>query len=159
MEPDTVEQASGQSGVEQAEDQLRKMLRRRRDPMEVVAVVTGLALIEYMVLSWRVGMARGKYGIAAPAISGDEMFERHYRVQQNTVEQLVVFLPSLWIFARYTSAELGAVLGLVFIAGRALYALSYVADPKKRTAGFLVGYVANVALVLGALGGGIRALL
>ena len=60
---------------------------------------------------------------------------------------MVVFLPSLWIFAQYTSAELGAVLGLVFIAGRALYALTYVADPKKRTAGFVVGYLANVALV------------
>jgi uncharacterized membrane protein YecN with MAPEG domain len=127
--------------------------------MELIAIVTGLALIEYMVLAYRVGMARGKYGVTAPATSGDEIFERHYRVQQNTLEQLVVFLPSLWIFARYTSINLGVVLGITFIVGRGLYAVMYVADPSKRTLGFLVGYLANAVLVLGAIFGAVRAIL
>ena len=127
--------------------------------MELIAIVTGLALIEYMVLAYRVGMARGKYGVTAPATSGDEIFERHYRVQQNTLEQLVVFLPSLWIFARYTSINLGVVLVITFIVGRWLYAVMYVADPSKRTLGFLVGYLANAVLVLGAIFGAVRAIL
>ncbi len=127
--------------------------------MAVIAIVTGLALIEYMAFSVRVGMARGKYGVEAPATSGDEIFERHYRVQQNTLEQLMVFLPSLWLFAQFVSINVAAGLGLVFIAGRALYAVSYIADPKKRTAGFLIGYLANAVLVLGSIGGAVRAML
>lgn len=127
--------------------------------MAVITIVTGLALIEYMAFSVRVGMARGKYGVEAPATSGDEIFERHYRVQQNTLEQLIVFLPSLWLFAQFVSINVAAGLGLVFIAGRALYAVSYIADPKKRTAGFLIGYLANAVLVLGSIGGAVRAML
>ncbi len=127
--------------------------------MEMLAIVTGLALIEYMVFGFRVGMARGKYEIAAPAISGNEIFERHYRVQMNTVEQLAIFLPALWIFGSFVSAPIGAALGVVFIIGRAIYAVSYVADPKTRTAGFLIGYLSNIALVLGSIGGAAAALL
>lgn len=127
--------------------------------MGVIALITGLALIEYMALSLRVGLARGKYGVEAPATTGDEIFERHYRVQQNTLEQLMVFLPSLWLFARFTSVSIAALLGLIFIVGRALYAVGYIADPKKRGTGFLIGYLANVALVVGTIGGAIRAML
>ncbi len=121
--------------------------------MEVIAIVIGLALVEYLVFSARVGMARGKYGIEAPATTGHEIFERHYRVQVNTIEQLVVFLPSIWIFGRYTSMKLAVALGVVFLIGRALYAVSYVKEPSKRTVGFLLSYLANVALLLGAIGG------
>jgi uncharacterized MAPEG superfamily protein len=127
--------------------------------MAIIAVITGLALIEYMALSLRVGLARGKYGVEAPATTGDELFERHYRVQQNTLEQLMVFLPSLWLFAQFTSVDIAAGLGVVFIVGRALYAMSYVADPGKRTTGFLIGYLANAALVIGSIGGAVMALL
>ena len=125
----------------------------------MLAIVTGLALIEYMVFSFRVGLARGKYDIQAPAVSGNEIFERHYRVQMNTVEQLAVFLPALWIFGNFVSAPIGAALGVAFLIGRAIYAVSYVADPKKRTLGFLIGYLSNVALVLGSIGGAAAALL
>ena len=121
--------------------------------MEWIAIVTALALIEYMVLGMRVGMARGKYGVEAPAVSGNEIFERHFRVHMNTLEQLIVFLPSLWLFGHFLSAPIGAGIGLVFVVGRALYAVGYVAEPKKRGAGFALGYLANVALLLGALGG------
>ena len=126
--------------------------------MEWIALVTALALIEYMAFSLRVGMARGKYDVPAPAVRGHEMFERHFRVQQNTMEQLIVFLPSLWMFARYTNETIGAILGLIFIGARALYGINYVADPTKRGAGFLIGYLANLALLLGAIGGAVQAL-
>lgn len=126
--------------------------------MEWMAIVTGLALLEYLAFSLRVGLARGKYDIEAPATSGHPIFERHYRVQMNTVEQLVVFLPALWIFGTLGSPTIAAALGLAFVIGRALYGVSYVADPSKRTAGFLIGYLANVALVLGAIGSAVAKL-
>lgn len=127
--------------------------------MEVTAIIIGLALIEYMVISYRVGAARGKYDVAAPATTGNELFERHYRVQHNTIEQLIVFLPSIWLCSQYASERLAWVLGIAFIVGRAMYAVAYVGDPAKRGTGFLIGYVANTILLLGALFGAVRALL
>ena len=125
--------------------------------MELVAIVSALAIIEYMAFAMRVGMARGKYEVEAPATTGNEIFERHYRVQMNTLEQLIIFLPALWMFANFASASIGAGVGAVFLVGRLLYAAGYVSDPKKRGTGFLLGFVANVVLVLGSLGGAVRA--
>jgi uncharacterized membrane protein YecN with MAPEG domain len=119
--------------------------------MEAVAIVVSLALIEYIYISMQVGGARGKYGVSAPATSGDPTFERYYRVQQNTVEQLVIFLPSIGLFAVYVMPLVAAGLGLVFIVGRALYFVTYVKDPGKRTVGFLLTFGANVILLLGGL--------
>jgi uncharacterized MAPEG superfamily protein len=123
--------------------------------MNLIAVVSLLALIEYMVIAGFVGWARGKYGVKAPATTGNEVFERYFRVQQNTLEQLVIFLPALWMFGTYISAGAGAIIGLVFIAGRVLYLRGYVADPATRTTGFVMGFLANVILVLGGIGGAI----
>jgi len=119
--------------------------------MDYVAVVAALALIEYMFIGMRTGQARVKYNVKAPATTGDPNFERHYRVQQNTLEQLIVFLPALFLFANYVSPGWAALLGLVFIVGRAMYASAYVADPEKRGPGFVTGYVATAILVLGGL--------
>jgi len=126
--------------------------------MEYVAIVTALALLEYMWISVRVGAARGKYNVEAPATSGNPIWERHYRVQQNTVEQLVVFLPAVWIFASFGSPVWAAALGLLFVAGRLVYAITYVQDPAKRTVGFGMTFLANVVLVLGSLVQAVRAL-
>ena len=121
--------------------------------MALLAFVTLLAVLEYVVISLLVARARGRYGIQAPATSGNEIFERYFRVQQNTVEQLVLFLPSLWIFGSYVSASLAALLGLVFIAGRALYLRSYVADPAQRSAGLLLSCAPSVVMLIGGLVG------
>jgi glutathione S-transferase len=127
--------------------------------LEIIAIITVLVIIEYMLFSFRVGMARGKYDVAAPATTGHEIFERYYRVQQNTVEQLIIFLPALWIFAQFTSVTGAAVLGTIFILARAYYAISYYADPEKRGPGFLIGFLANAILVVGSLYGAIKGLL
>jgi uncharacterized MAPEG superfamily protein len=125
--------------------------------MNLVAAVAALALIEYIVIQSLTGRARGKYGVKAPATTGDPTFERYYRVQMNTIEQLVVFLPSLFLFATYVSTGIAAILGLVFIVARAIYAKSYVEDPEKRGLGFGLGFAATAVLVLGGLIGALLA--
>ena len=127
--------------------------------MALVAFVATLALLEYMVFAGFVGWARGRYEVPAPAISGHPEFERYFRVHQNTLEQLIVFIPSLFLFGQFVSELWAAGLGGAFIAGRALYFLGYVRDPAKRTAGFLIGYLANVGLLVGGLIGTVRTLL
>jgi uncharacterized membrane protein YecN with MAPEG domain len=127
--------------------------------VEWVAVVAGLAILEYMFFGLQVGLARGRYEVPAPATTGHPVFERTYRVQANTLEQLVAFLPGLWLFAAYVSAGLAALLGLAFVVGRLLYFRGYVQDPGKRGPGFLVGYVATSLLVVGGLLGALVAAL
>jgi uncharacterized membrane protein YecN with MAPEG domain len=126
--------------------------------MPYLAIVAALALLEYLGISILVGRARGKYGIKAPATSGHPVFDRTFRVHQNTLEQLIVFLPALWLFGTYVSPTWGALLGLFFIVGRVLYVSGYIADPEKRGVGFLIGFVANVLLLLGGLIGAVREL-
>ncbi len=121
--------------------------------MELVAIVAAIALFEYMTFVWQAGKARGEAGVPAPAMSGHPNFERHVRVQENTVEQLVIFLPALFLFAIYASELWAAALGAVFILGRGLYAYAYVHDPAKRGPGFALTLGANVILVVGTIVG------
>jgi glutathione S-transferase len=126
--------------------------------MAWVALVIVLALIELVVLMFLVGYARGKYGVAAPATTGHEVFERYFRVHQNTVEQLLLFVPSVWLFATFISPIWAAAIGAVFLVGRIVYARSYIRDPKARSLGFGLTMLPNLALILGALFGALRAI-
>ena len=127
--------------------------------MELVAIVISLALIEYAIFSMLVGKARGTYGIEAPAISGHPIFERYYRVHQNTLEALVSFVPGMLLFGYYVSADVAAGLGGFFLVGRLLYLRAYVANPKSRTLGFVLGYIPTQILVIGGLIGAVMQLL
>ncbi len=127
--------------------------------MHLLQLITALALLMYMWTSFRVGMARGRLGIKAPATSGHPEFERLFRVHQNTLEQLIVFLPALWMFGTLIHEPTAAGLGAVFIVGRILYAITYAADASSRTTGFLVAYVASSVLLVGGLVGAVLALL
>jgi len=119
--------------------------------MEHVALVILLALLEYQFFSFKVGMARGKYDIKAPAISGHEIFDRYYRVHMNTLEQLIVFIPAILVFAYFGNPTYAAGLGVFFLIGRILYFISYVKDPTKRATGFILGWIPMVLIVLGGL--------
>jgi glutathione S-transferase len=117
------------------------------------SLVTVIALLVYFVVTVNVGRARGKYGVQPPAMSGNPDFERVLRVQQNTLEQLIVFLPALWIFSLFISPVWGAAVGAVWILGRILYAWGYYQAPEKRFIGFGMGSLATLALLGGSLVG------
>ena len=116
------------------------------------AVVSLLALLVYFWMGLQVGRARGKSGIDAPAMTGDPLLERAVRVHYNTLEWLPLFLVSLWLFAVYWSELVAAGVGVVWILGRILYATGYMADPGKRSTGFLIQMAAVAVLLFGALG-------
>ncbi len=127
--------------------------------MELVGIVAALALLQYTFFLLRAAKSRGRHGIPAPAMTGHPDFERRLRVQENTLEQLIVFLPGLFLFAHFAS-EIGAVvLGGIFILGRALYARAYLVDPARRGPGFALTLGSNLILILGALAGAVISLL
>jgi len=119
------------------------------------AIVTVLAVLVYFYMGLRVGQMRGKHKIAAPAMTGNPEFERAVRVHMNTLEQIIVFLPLLWIATVYfrTLAWLPAVLGLVWIVGRILYMQGYMQAPEKRELGFGIAALANLGLLILAIVG------
>jgi glutathione S-transferase len=119
--------------------------------MAYTDIVTALALLQFIVFGFRVGGARGKYGVKAPATTGNEIFERYFRIQQNTLEQLVAFIPGLYLFSHYFNPSWAAVLGLIYLIGREIYAASYVKDPAKRSAGFGLSFLPTVILIVGGL--------
>ena len=114
----------------------------------LTSLVTLGAVILFFVMALRVAKARGTYNVPAPATSGDPIVERHFRVQMNTLEWLAMFLPALWLGAVWHSDVVAAGLGLVWIVGRIIYMVAYVADPKTRSLGFVVQMLATLSLIL-----------
>jgi glutathione S-transferase len=97
--------------------------------------------------------------VAAPATTGNPIFERYYRVQANTIETLIVFLPALWIAATYWSPRYIALIGVVYLIARMLYLVDYVRDPKRRGAGYALSMLPALVLIIAGLVGAIKALL
>jgi uncharacterized membrane protein YecN with MAPEG domain len=121
------------------------------------ALVTILSLFMYIWVTLNVAGARRRSGIQPPATTGNDELERYYRVQMNSVEQFVLFLPALWLFAEFLSPVIAAWLGAGWIVGRIVYALGYYKAAEKRHAGFGIAFLCNIALLLGALWGiGVR---
>ena len=119
--------------------------------MELVGAVTLLALLQFVVMGIMVGRARGLYGVKAPATTGHEQFERWFRVHYNTLEKLIVFLPSLWLFGYYVGQYYAAGLGGIYLVGRLLYAVTYTRDPATRGLGTLLSDLPIVIMLLGGL--------
>jgi len=123
------------------------------------ALTTLTALLLYIVVAVNVARAHDKYKIIVPAMTGHPDFERIYRVQMNTLEQLAFFLPSLWLFAMFVSPVWASAIGAVWIVGRVLYAIGYYKAAEKRSVGFVVAFASAAVLWLGAAYGALRALL
>ena len=116
-----------------------------------LAIVTLLALLEYSILGVMVGRARQTYGVEAPATTGNPDFERYFRVHENTLEALIVFIPALWIFSLTVNYRLGVLLGLLFVIARIVYAAGYLSAASKRSTGALDTALITAILVLGSL--------
>ena len=114
------------------------------------AIVTLLAIALYFYLATRVAAARGKFGIALPATTGNADFERIFRVHQNTLEWLPIFLAPLWLCAIYLSDLGAAVLGVVWLIGRVVYSLGYQQSVERRLPGFFIQSSACILLFVGA---------
>ncbi len=123
--------------------------------MAYVDIVTVLAVLQFIVFGFQVGGARGKYGVTAPATTGNEIFERIFRIQQNTLELLVGFIPGIYLFSRYFNPLWATALGVIYLAGRQIYAASYVKEPSKRSLGYGLSFLPVAALLIGGLIGAV----
>ncbi|WP_394779397.1 MAPEG family protein [Undibacterium sp.] len=120
------------------------------------AWATIAALAVYLWTICMVSLARGKYKVKAPSVDGPPEFLRAMRVQVNTVEQIIVFLPALWMCAMLVSDRWAALGGAAWVLGRIVYALAYYRDPAKRSVGFMITLVATLALIGGTIVGLLR---
>ncbi|MGB5593802.1 MAG: MAPEG family protein [Crocosphaera sp.] len=123
------------------------------------SLVTVSALAVYLIITLNVGRNRAKYNVSPPATTGDPNFERALRVQQNTLEQIIFFLPLLWLFSFYISPIWGSGIGTVWIIGRILYALGYYQAAEKRMLGFAISSLSSLTLLIGSLVGMILVLI
>lgn len=123
--------------------------------MAYVDIVTALAVLQFIRFAMQVGSARAKYGVKAPATTGNELFERFFRVQQNTLEMLIALLPGLYLFSRYYQPPWAAALGALYLVGREIYAVTYVKDPAKRSLGFGLSFLPIIVLLVGGLIGAV----
>ena len=114
-------------------------------------LVTLLALLEYAILGAMVGRARQTYGIEPPATTGNPDFERYFRVHENTLESLIVFIPAFWIFSLTVNYHFGVALGVLFLIARVIYAQGYLSAAKKRAPGAIATTAINGILVLVSL--------
>ncbi|YAF98738.1 MAG: MAPEG family protein [Nodularia sp. CChRGM 3473] len=115
------------------------------------SLITALTLLLYLVITINVGRARAKYKVLPPQMSGNPDFERVLRVQQNTLEQIVLFLPALWLFSFYVSPFWGPAIGAIWLVGRIAYAWGYYQAAEKRMIGFGISSVSSMVLLLGSL--------
>ena len=125
--------------------------------MNYVDLVAMLAVAQLIFFAILVGRARGRHGVKAPAVTGHELFERAYRVQMNTLELMVAFLPVLYVASKYWPATWVAGAGAVYLVGRLVYWRSYVAAPASRSLGFALSMLPILALLIAALGGIVHA--
>jgi len=121
-----------------------------------VSAVVLLAILQYMVVGMLVGRARVRYGVAAPACTGHPMFERWFRVHQNSLEMLIAFVPAIWLFGWWVSPTWAVAIGLLFVAARIIYSVQYISDPKTRTFGAGLSFLSVLALVVGGIVGLVR---
>jgi len=124
--------------------------------MEYVAIVIVLALLQYFAFGLLVGRARGKFNVHAPAITGHPVFERYYRVHQNTLELMIMFIPAIVLFGYWIRPDMGAGIGFVYVIGRFIYLRAYIGDPAQRGLGFALSILPILVLLIG---GGIAAIL
>jgi len=124
--------------------------------MENASLMILIALVQDTWFTVRTGIKRGEHKVEAPAITGNDVWERLFRVQQNTLEQLIIFIPAILIFSYYVSSKWVLIPGALYLIGRQIYSMTYIKNPKNRTVGMSLTFAANVILMLGGLYGVLR---
>ena len=122
------------------------------------ALITALTTLLFFIAGSLVGRARGRFGVHAPATTGHPEFERIFRAQMNTLEQLAIFLPVLWLATLYGNPMHAAWLGYAWLVGRVAYLVGYINPKLSRGPGFLVATLAWGLLLAIALRGILRAM-
>jgi uncharacterized MAPEG superfamily protein len=112
------------------------------------AMITLLNVLLLVLCLYFVGRARGKHGIKAPATTGHPDFERAFRAHMNTVEQTVMFLPSLWVATVFGDAQAAMWLGYIWLAARVWFLFGYLSEAGKRSYGFTIASLANAGLLV-----------
>ena len=126
--------------------------------LPLTSLVTLLVVLLLLFTGINVGRARGRYGIKAPAVTGHELFERAFRIQMNTLENAVLMLPALWLYAGFIGDRGAGAMGAIWLIARVWYAVAYQSNPAKRGGGFGLAMSAFAGLWLGALWGLIKVL-
>lgn len=121
--------------------------------MKIAWIFILLALAQYIYFVGRTGFSRGKFGIKPPNMTGHEVWERYLRVQLNTLEQLIVFVPALLAFAQFISPKWVCIPGAIFVFARQYYSYLYIKDPMSRTPAFALTFFTNIGLVVSSLVG------
>jgi glutathione S-transferase len=119
--------------------------------MEYAVIIISIALLQYIFFTGRAGFARGKYEVKAPKTDGNDTWEILFRVQQNTMEQLVIFIPGMIAFSIYVSEVWVLLPGILFVVGRQVYSHLYIKNPDSRGPGMVLSFFSNIALVLATL--------
>jgi uncharacterized MAPEG superfamily protein len=112
-----------------------------------VQLVMLLAVIQLIAFGLIAGRSRSRFGIPAPAMTGNETFERYQRAHQNTIEMIIPFLTAIWVASIYWSPWLVAAIGAVYLVGRVIYFRAYTAG-KPRTLGFGLSLLPTAVLIL-----------
>ena len=123
--------------------------------MHYIHLVAALAVLQFFFFGIMVGRARARFGVKAPATTGNDHFERAFRVQMNTLEQLTGFLPALYIAGQFWPPTYVAAVGIVYLVGRFVYWRSYIADPTSRSLGFLLTVSPTFLLLTAGVAGAV----
>lgn len=116
--------------------------------MPFIDLIAALAVLQFLCFGFLVGGQRRNSGLKAPAMTGHDGFERMYRVQMNTMECLVAFLPLLFLASKYWPALLVGGIGAVYLIGRTLYWRAYTTQPSSRGLGFMLSLLPIAALLI-----------
>jgi len=119
--------------------------------MEAVAIVTVLVLAQFFYFGIQAASARGSAGLKAPDMCGEENCDRKFRIHQNTMEQLVVVIPAMWLFAYFVNPLWAAGAGLVYLLGRFVYSAAYTKAPDSRGVGFMMSFLPAAVMLIWVL--------
>ncbi len=117
-------------------------------PFAVAALIAALAVYVWSIL--KVGRARSAHDVPAPAVTGAAGFERAFRAQQNTVEQIVLFIPLLALAAYVWGDMWAGLYGAVWCVGRLLYIETY-SRGQKRSLGFMLSGVLSMVVLIAVI--------